>query len=589
MNWKPARMGLASVLVAVMLTASSHQDWGVRGADSASSVAGPMLRNGSFDDPFVTWNIDGRAEYVAQHWTPYVQSYSAVVPEFKRNAEEYRDPPTSQWVWSSYSSYQCGLYQTVGGFAPGESYTFQVWILSIYGAAGGPPVPGDNIGKQLAVDLYGGTDWTAAGLFRGAEDFRDRRAYFGYLSFTAESPTATLFIHINNRWPGENCQALWDDAQLYTSPVTTTNQSQVQPLPPYTLDDSFPVHWGLVSTQRKVPPPSPPVAYSYDVQYRVNDGPWTTWLTNTLNISATFGASDPVTLEPNRTYAFRCRAHDATGGTNEGRTWGWVEAYPGTPDAQTTYMGWTVAGHVRNNAANGVPGALVTMTGSPAVTATSGAFGEFRVAVPATGTYTLTVTPTLAAPDYGLLPPLYHLAVLTDVAGLELLLPPADDLVQNGDFEGADPLAGWHVGGDVPPTVTANAHTGQGAALLGSDAGLSWLTQTVLLTDTLISPTLSFAYAFSTTALSDTFDVWAQSEGGPVVTVTNVATPTAWTYVTGDLIGLTGTVTLHFQVYQSSALTPTLAWVDEVHVGSRAGPFQRLYLPLIQRAYASGP
>jgi hypothetical protein len=250
---------------------------------------------------------------------------------------------------------------------------------------------------------------------------------------------------------------------------------------------------------------------------------------------------------------------------------------------------------VWNNNVEGVPGALVTVAGSPAVTATTGAFGEFSVGVPATGTYTLTATrsvlwtPTIAASDYGPLPPMYHVVVLTDVAGLELMLPPADDEVLNGDFEGGDPLAGWHVGGDVPPTVTTSAHTGHGAALLGNGAGWSWLTQTVSLSDALISPTLSFAYAFSTTLSSGTFEVWAQGAGGQVVSVTQTAVPTAWTYVTGDLGELTGTVTLYFRVHQSSALIPTLAWLDEVHVGSRAGPLRRLYLPLVQRAYISGP
>lgn len=563
MSGRPMRVILAAALVASVLAGS----W-------EPSQADPLLLNGSFNDPFITWNIQGRTEYVAEHWTPFVESYSAVVPEFKRNSTEYRDPPTSQWVWSSYSSYQCGLYQTVSGFVPGESYTFQLWILSIYGAAGGPPVPGDNIGKQLGVDLYGGTDWSSPEVFKGDEDFRDRKAYFAYMSFTAESPTATLFIHINNLWPAENCQALWDAARLYTSPVTTTNQSQVMPLPAYTLTDSFPVQWDLVTAQSKADPPSPPAAYSYDVQYRVDDGPWTTWFTNTLSTSATFGAGNPVTLKSNRTYAFRSRAHDATGGTNEGRVWGWVEEYPTTPDAQTT-MGWTAAGHVWNNQAEGVPGAQVVVSDT---TTTTGAWGEFAARV-LTGTYALTTTPTIQADEYGILPP-YTLEVMTNVVDVELLLPPADDVVTNGDLEGGGPLAGWHAGGDIPPTATVDAHTGQGAALLGGGMGSSWLTQTVSLSGTLISPTLSFAYALSTAVPTDTFAVWVQGTDGPSMSVTSTATPTTWAYVTMDLGGISGTVTLYFQVVQS-ALTPTLAWVDEVHVGSPAGSLQHLYLPLV--------
>ncbi|MBU0494449.1 MAG: carboxypeptidase-like regulatory domain-containing protein [Chloroflexi bacterium] len=582
MSGKTARIGLLTMLILSMVLVP-----GATGQDV------PTLRNGSFSEPYITWHIDGRAEYVAEHWTPFVDGYDPVVPEFRPNYEECRDGFPSQWVWSTYSSYQCGLYQTVGGLTPGDAYTYQLWILSSYGVINTPPDDRENIGKQLAVDLWGGDDWLDPGLFRGAEDFRDRRAYFAYLSFTAETPTTTLFIHINNRWPSNDCQALWDEARLYPSPVTTTNTSRVVPLPATTTADAFPVFWELLipdaaSATGPVPPASPPVAYSYDVQYQTNGGNWTTWLTNTLATSATFGAGSPVNLEPGDTYAFRCRAHDATGGTNEGRVWGWVEQYPATPDAQITVAAWSVVGHVVNNRSadngdgrsHGVPGALVTLTGSLVATATTGAAGDFWCAVPATGTYTLVVTPALGAASYAPLPPMTNVDVQRHVTGLELLLPPADDVVHNGDFTGADPLAGWSVGGDTPPTVTTPAHTGPWAVQLGRAAGRSILSQTVVLTDALISPTLSFAYAFSPTVPSDTFRAWVA--GASAVTVTKVSTATPWAYVTADL-PITGTVTLYFQVDDDARASSAgaVAWLDEVHLGSQAPPLARLYLPLV--------
>ena len=82
---------------------------------------------------------------------------------------------------------------------------------------------------------------------------------------------------------------------------------------------------------------------------------------------------------------------------------------------------------------------------------------------------------------------------------------------------------------------------------------------------------------------SDTFDVWVQGAGGQAITVTQTSTPAGWAYVTGDLGSLTGTVTLHFRVYQSSP-APAFAWLDEVHLGARAGPLERLYLPLVRRS-----
>lgn len=47
----------------------------------------------------------------------------------------------------------------------------------------------------------------------------------------------------------------------------------------------------------------------FDVRYRVNDGPWRTWRTDTTRVASRFGVNDmPIRVRPGRTYRFRARS-----------------------------------------------------------------------------------------------------------------------------------------------------------------------------------------------------------------------------------------------------------------------------------------
>ena len=74
----------------------------------------------------------------------------------------------------------------------------------------------------------------------------------------------------------------------------------VNALPEYTLEQVFGVSWSGSDSGSGVA--------HYDVQYRINDGPWENWLVNTTATSAQFtGAQD------NSTYQFRARGTDNVG------------------------------------------------------------------------------------------------------------------------------------------------------------------------------------------------------------------------------------------------------------------------------------
>jgi hypothetical protein len=52
---------------------------------------------------------------------------------------------------------------------------------------------------------------------------------------------------------------------------------------------------------------------SYDVQYRVGDGAWTSWLSAVSATSGTFGPTSPLPVQYDQTYSFRVRARDNAG------------------------------------------------------------------------------------------------------------------------------------------------------------------------------------------------------------------------------------------------------------------------------------
>ncbi len=96
-------------------------------------------------------------------------------------------------------------------------------------------------------------------------------------------------------------------------PVSTVSNLPASPC------QSFQVSWGGTDAHSGIA--------TYDVQYRVGAGTWTTWLSGTSATSAIFNASSVVNYEVGETLYFRSRAIDAAGN---------VEAYPGGSDTSTT-------------------------------------------------------------------------------------------------------------------------------------------------------------------------------------------------------------------------------------------------------------
>jgi hypothetical protein len=102
------------------------------------------------------------------------------------------------------------------------------------------------------------------------------------------------------------------DAEAGTTVDAVPPVSQVTPLPPTTATPSFPVSWSGTDDGSGI--------RCYDIQYRVDQGPWALWLQCTLLTSATF-----VTPGDGH-YEFEARAQDNVGN---------VEPFTNVPEAGT--------------------------------------------------------------------------------------------------------------------------------------------------------------------------------------------------------------------------------------------------------------
>ena len=233
-------------------------------------------------------------------------------------------------------------------------------------------------------------------------------------------------------------------------PAAADTCTTVENLPPKTTFDRLPrytrgqylnVSWGGVD-------PGGSGIKNYDVQYMDLDvGSWTGWMTGTYE---TWGSISGVL---GHTYAFRCR------GTDNAEN---IEPWPAGADTVSTLYWWAITGTVHANCGNPVAEAIATTIPASFEAHPSDVDGTYAayVATEITTTYGV----GWSKPGYGELP---ETAFRNDFdAHLDVVLPPADNIVQNWGFE--EGLAAWTAGGVITPVVTGTVyHTGERAAVLG--------------------------------------------------------------------------------------------------------------------------
>jgi hypothetical protein len=178
---------------------------------------------------------------------------------------------------------------------------------------------------------------------------------------------------------------------------------------------------------------------------------------------------------------------------------------------------------------------------------------------------------------FGILPSM-HLSLAADMSGVDMILPPLDNIVSNGDFESGVSV-GWQLGGTSAPGPTDEAHTGYGAALMGGFGELSWLSQSLTVPPDLTNPTLSFLVRVDDDEAGSS-TVQIELEGTPV-SYTHVVGAGDWSHVWIPVDAAAGQqVTLTFTLSDTPAVR-----LDEVSLGSALPGGYFPNLPLVLRQH----
>ena len=196
---------------------------------------------------------------------------------------------------------------------------------------------------------------------------------------------------------------------------------------------------------------------SYEVQVRVGNGAWQTWVSNTLATQSYYYY--PPTL--NGPLRFRARAQDRAGNV---APWGPDDRY----DVEFIPYNYRIDGRITDNRNQGLADVAVDGSPSPMVaplkTNLSGNFvGYFATG----GDYQF----TFSRAGYGQFAPWrYTFTSFADLA-LANYLPPQSNAIANGDFESSPALFGWQTIGNVEG-ITTRRNTGLQAARL--HFGCAW-------------------------------------------------------------------------------------------------------------------
>jgi hypothetical protein len=591
-----------------MLLAALSLTWSGTDLKAASEPSAPtspevyqLLTNPDMEQVFISYGAEFRGApcQVATGWTRFgdndprpcwmdarVFAHQVMGTDWV----EFIDSPTSQVVIST-DPYVSGIYQQVGGLTAGLPYGFHAAMMTIYQSSYGPPQHGHMI-KQVGMDPTGGTNPDAPTVVWSEPQDRD----YGWdvqrrTAVVATSKTMTVFIRVTSpydpgEWPYVN-QSFFDSAIL----ARTATVSAVSP--EVSLEPTFTVRWDDAQAS-----PDATIRW-YDTQWMDEaDGQWVDWLIWTEQTQATF------TGQQGHTYRFRARAWQRY--PNGAHLYSPYEPEAGTT---TTIATAQLVGVVRGNGAYSFGGTRVSILGTPYETV-SRQDGSYQMwTEPMDDPHTVAVSnPPWLSPE-----PVHGVTFgLMETVALTWTLRPPDDAVENGGFEGD--LSGWQTiseQGVMPEVVTDPVHTGEGAVALGGEAAESraigfttGLTQTVALARSW-DPNLSFWYLPETTDSDDLFEVTltvvgdsASSDLPAEATTESLAVPSILAFTPSlDADGwqhrwyslgvedayFTGTVTIHFEVWNDGDEFATTVYLDEASLGrTPGGPF-RTYFPLISR------
>ena len=379
----------------------------------------------------------------------------------------------------------------------------------------------------------------------------------------------TYYFRTQARDNAGNLEPWPADYDTFTTVESMPPVTVVQPLPAFTRGQDVLLQW-------RGSDPGGSGIQGYDVQVRQGTSPWTNWRTGTTDTSALFSGATGTE------YGFRVRGMDNAYN---------LEGWPGGANLTTVLYRWAIAGDATDN--RGVPVAGMTVTTTPAAfqTAPSDGTGAYRAYVAEQAANYIVIWSKAA---YGALP---GTAFPSDRdRAVDVVLPPADNIVQNWGFESGS--NSWQFGGGLTAKITSSdKHSGASAAFLGSEAsslqslptlagpaepgwdasseptqsaGEAVMSQAVQVPAAVLAPTLSFLHRFGTGSLPNSrLEVVVDDGISPSVVFSTTTSTNAWTHQWADLTPWAGrSVTLRVRVVEVAGGSHAWAYLDEVTVGS---------------------
>jgi hypothetical protein len=531
---------------------------------SAASSAVNLTTNWGFEDGFASNGVGlGWTSFVLQGNVTFANTVQYYWP-----GAEHTEGETSQLIISD-DAFVAGLYQQINGVMPDTPYAAKAAMLTFFESPA-PPTNDGTMQKLVGIDPYGGTNPDSPNVVWSSVDDHDESPWVDQrVAAVAQASTITLFVRVNCLYPVWDAgsldnQAFIDAVMLAEAPTVNVSSPEISYQP------SFTVTWDGAQAA--------PGGYvvKYDVEYKddVNQV-WTLWQDKTGATSALFSG------ESGRTYTFRARAYERYTDWHDVRLVGpWSEE-----TSTAVYVIGGVEGHVRDNRDIPMVGATVGISGTVASTQTGGN-GYYHLVPPLPGTYDVSTS----YGKYKSPPEVRNVLLDEPVVELDFSLRPWDDVVSNGDFE--EGLDGWAtVAGSVaPPVVVSDVVRSGGCSLaLGTDSppvGSSGISQTVYITDTMYTPTLSFWYSTSPVDGGDGGDTFQVGiyHGDPWTYVPLLALEPSeqWAHTWLDVSAYLGSAWISL-TYHREGTRDFVVYLDEVSLGRMSGGPNKAYLPLTLR------
>lgn len=524
-------------------------------------LAGNLLTNGNFesfsDIPGRTWG--GINEKVGTGWNYFhipsgtrfdkLHWFSSQDFATAFHGLNYRlEGNYAQNMWSAYE-FDAGIYQQVTGLITGTAYAFDVPLVT-YWRGPGYPISDGMMKKWVGIDPYGGTDPTSPNVIWSDVNSKDKAWIYMDIAARAESGAMTFFVRIqapeNDSYNHYDLDMVYiDAAKADLAPTVNLSATASSTDVTFSWTGSAAPGWDLKGVE---------------VEYRDElDGTWQTIQGKTGDGDSSHAFSG----QPGHTYTVRARPWQTM-----------VETYnddidmPGLWVEKSVTLGGVFSGYVRNHFDIGIGGATVSIAGTG--DSTSSEPGGFYALVPPA--YGSPYPVSASGSGYkSPLPITATVANATSITPITFTLKPANDAIQNGDFESDS--SGWTQSGGSA-MVFSGGHR-SGIASLEMTGPIS-LTQDVSLLG-VYNPTLSFWYKPARTG-GDSFEA-ALSQGSTLLAskVFSESAATGWQHAWLALdqpSQYSGTLSVRFY------LTSGQVALDEVSLGD--GPHTVL-LPVILR------